>query len=94
MSCYETMSNHLPYNTDPWPLYEIKPSFEGRPTYGDNSRNPWPKGYHSLAQVLGPIEEIPFQGNLGPNDNPIVSHPGPVTMPSIPVMVGGNPRIK
>ena len=39
--------------------------------------------------MLGPIEEIPFQGNLGLNDNPTVSHPEPVTRPSILVMVGG-----
>ena len=39
--------------------------------------------------MLGPIEEFAFQGNPGPNDNPIVSHLGPITRPSIPVMVGG-----
>ena len=50
--------------------------------------DPWPEGYRSLAQVLGPIEEVPFQGNLGPNDNPTVSHLGPIATPSIPVMVG------
>ena len=83
------MSARLPRNTDPWPLSEIKPSPEGHPTYGKTSRNPWPEGYLSLAQVLGPIEEVPFQGNTGPNDIPIVSHPGPITRPSIPVMVVG-----
>ena len=51
--------------------------------------DPWPDGYHSLAQVLGLIEEVPFQGNPDQNDNPTVSHPGPVTRPSIPVMAGG-----
>ena len=51
--------------------------------------NPWPDGYHSLAQIVGPIDEIPFQGNPGQNDNPIVSHPGSVTRPPLPVMVGG-----
>ena len=83
------MSAHLHCNTNPWPLSEIKPSLEDHPTYGETSRNPWPEGYNSLAQVLGPIEEVPFQGNPDPNDNPAVSHPGPVTRPSIPVMVGG-----
>ena len=39
--------------------------------------------------MLGPIEEVPFQGNPGPNDNPTASHPSPITRPSIPVMVGG-----
>ena len=39
--------------------------------------------------MLGPIEEISFQGNLGLNNNPIVSHPEPIARPSIPVMVGG-----
>ena len=39
--------------------------------------------------MLGPIEEVPFQGNPGPNDNPIVSHTGPDTRRSILVMVGG-----
>ena len=39
--------------------------------------------------MLGPIEEIPFQSNLGLNDNPIVSHLDPITRPSIPFMVGG-----
>ena len=34
--------------------------------------DPWPDGYRSLDQVLGLIEEVPFQGNPGPNDNPIV----------------------
>ena len=89
MSHYETMLARLPCNIDPWPLSKIKPSPEGHPTYGETSRKPWPKGYHSLAQVLGPIEEVPFQGNPGPNDNPMVSHLGPFTKPSIPVMVGG-----
>ena len=89
MSRYETMSAHLTCNIDPWPLSEIKPSSEGHPTYGDTSCNPWTEGSCSLAQVLGHIEEVPFQGNSGPNDNPIVSHPGPITRPSIPVMVGG-----
>ena len=70
MSHYETMPARLPHNKDPWPIAEIKPSSEGRPTYGETSRNPWHEGYHSLAQILGPIEEAPFQGNLGPNDNP------------------------
>ena len=51
--------------------------------------NPWPEEYHSLAQILIHIEEVPFQGNPGPNNNPTVSHPGPITRPSIPVMVGG-----
>ena len=83
------MSTHLPCNTNPWPLAKIKPSSEGHPTYGETYRNPWPEGYRSLAQVLGPIEEVPFQGNIGPNENPIVSHSRPVTRPSIPVMVGG-----
>ena len=78
MSHYETLLARLPRNTDPWPEAEIKPSFEGCLTYGENSRNPWPEGYRSLAQVLGPIEEISFQGN-----------PGPITRPSIPIMVGG-----
>ena len=51
--------------------------------------DPWPDGYRSLAQIVGPIDEIPFQGNLGQNDNPIVSHPGSVTRPPLPVMVAG-----
>ena len=89
MSRYESMLARLPCNTDPWPLSEIKPSLEDHPTYGETSRNPWPGGYCSVAQVLGPIEEVPFQGNPGPNDNPIVSHPGPITRPSIPVVVRG-----
>ena len=89
MSHYENLQPRLPRTTDPWPEAKIKPSYEGRPTYGENSRNPWPEGYRSLAQVLGPIQEIPFQSNLGLNDNPIVSHPYPITRPSIPVMVGG-----
>ena len=89
MSRHEFVSARLPHNIDPWPLAEIKPSSDGNPTYGETSHNPWPKGYRSLDQVLGPIEEVPFQGNPGPNDNPIVSHLGPITRPSIPVMVGG-----
>ena len=68
---------------------KIKPSSKGHPTYGENSRNPWPEGYRSLAQVLGPIEEIPFQGNPGLNHNPIASHHEPIARPSIPIMVGG-----
>ena len=89
MSRYETISGRLPRNTDPWPEAEIKPSSDGHPTYGENSRNPWPEGYRSLAQALGPIEEILFQGNLGLKHNPIVSHTEPITKPSIPIMVGG-----
>ena len=85
---YETISARLPHNTDPWPLSEIKPSSEVHPTYGETSCNPWPEGYRSLAQVLGPIEEVPFQGNPGLNDNPTVSDPGPVTRNFIPAMVG------
>ena len=85
MSRHESISAHLPHNTDPWP----EPSSEGHPTYGKPSRIPRPKGYHSLDQVLGPIQEIPFQGNPGLNENPTVSHPDPVTRPSIAVMVGG-----
>ena len=83
------MSTCLPRNIDPCPLSKIKPSSDGHPPYGENSRNPWPEGYHSLAQTLGPIEEISFQGNLGLNGNPTISHPNPVPRPSIPVMVGG-----
>ena len=56
LSHYETMSTHLPRNTNTWPLYEIKPSSEGHPTYGETYRNPCPEGHRSLAQVLGPIE--------------------------------------
>ena len=41
MSRYETMSAHLPRNIAPWPLYEIKPSLEGHPTYSETSHNPW-----------------------------------------------------
>ena len=89
MSRYETLQERLPRNIDPWPEAEIKPSSKGHPTYGENSRNPWPEGYRSLAQVLGPIEEIPFQGNPCLNHNPTVSHPRPITRPSIPVMVVG-----
>ena len=51
--------------------------------------DPWPDGYHSLAKVLGPIEEVPFRGNPGQNSNPTVSYPGPITSPPIPVVVGG-----
>ena len=51
--------------------------------------DPWPDVYRSLAQIVSPIGEIPFQGNPGQNDNPIVSHPGSVTRPPLPVMVGG-----
>ena len=69
------MSARIPHNIDPWPLSEIKTSFEGHPTYGDTSRNPWPEGYCSLAQVLGPIEEIAFESNPVLNENPTVSHP-------------------
>ena len=83
------MSARLPCNTDPWPLSEIKPSSKGHPNYGDTSLNPCPDGYCSLAQVLGPIEEVPLQGNPSLNDNPIVSHLDPITRPSIPIMVGG-----
>ena len=89
MSHHEAISARLPHNTDPWPLSKIKPSSDGHPAYGETCRNPCPDGYCSLAQVLGPIEEVPFQGNPGRNDNPIVSHPDPVTRPSIPIMVGG-----
>ena len=89
VSHYETLQARLPLNTDPWPEAEIKPSSEGRPTYGENSRNPWPEGYRSLAQALGPIEEILLQGDLGLNHNPTVSHPELIARPSIPVMVGG-----
>ena len=85
MSHYETIPARLLRNTDPWP----EPSSEVHPTYGEPSRIPRPKGYHSLDQVLGPIQEIPFQGNPGLNDNPTVSHPDTITRPSIPVMVGG-----
>ena len=60
VSHYETMLYRLPHNIDPWPLSKIKPSPEGHPTYGETSRNPWPEGYRSLAQVLGPIEELLF----------------------------------
>ena len=89
MSRYETMLAHLPCNTYPCPLSKIKPFCEGHPTYGETSHNPWPEGYCSLAQVLRPIEEVPFQGSPGTNDNPTVSHPSPITRPSIPIMVGG-----
>ena len=89
MSHHEVVSALLPRNIAPWPLAEIKPSSDGHPTYGDTYHNPWPEGYHSLAPMLGHVEEVPFQGNRGPNDNPTVSHPIPITRPSIPVMVGG-----
>ena len=56
MSLYETMPAHLPRSIDPWTIAKIKPSSEGHPTYGETSCNPWPEGYRSLAQVLGPIE--------------------------------------
>ena len=56
MSHHETLPTQLPRNTDPWIEAEIKPSSDGHPTYGETSHNPWPEGYHSLAQVLGPIE--------------------------------------
>ena len=92
MSHYETMTARLPPNIDPSPIAEI--TSDGHQTYGETSRNPWPDGYRSLAQLIGPIEEVPFQGNPGPNDNTTVSHLGPVTRPSIPIMVGGNPQIK
>ena len=51
--------------------------------------DPWPDGYRSLAQIVGPIDEIPFQSNPGQNDNPTVSHPGSITRPPLPVLVGG-----
>ena len=35
MSHHEAISARLPRNTDPWPLIEIKPSFDGHPTYGE-----------------------------------------------------------
>ena len=89
MSRHEAMSAHLPCNTNPWPLAKIKPYFDGYPIYGVTSHTPWPEGYHSLAQALGHIEEIPFQGNPGPNENSTISHSGPITRPYIPVMVGG-----
>ena len=94
MSHHETLPKRLPHNTDPWHEAEIKPSSDGHPIYGETSHNPWPKGYHSLAQLIAPIEEVPCQGNPDPNHNPTVSHPGPITTPSIPVMFGGNPQIK
>ena len=56
MSRYEAMSARIPRNIDPWPLFGIKPSSKGCPAHGETSRNPWPKGYRSLTQVLGPIE--------------------------------------
>ena len=89
MSRHETVLARLTRNIDPWPLSEIKHFPEGHPTYCESSCNPWPEGYRSLAQVLGPIEEVPFQGNPGPNDNPTVSHPGPINRLSIPIVVGG-----
>ena len=60
MSRYETMSSRFPRNTNHWTLFGIKHSFEVHPTYGETSHNPWPEGYCSLPQVLGPIEEVPF----------------------------------
>ena len=56
MSHYEALHARLCHNTDPWPEAEIKPSSEGFPSYGESSHNPWPEGYHSLAQVLGHVE--------------------------------------
>ena len=89
MSHYEALPKGLTHNIEPCPEAKIKPSSDGHPTYGEASHNPWPGGYRSLTQVLGPIEEIPFQGNPGLNHNPTVSHLGPITRPSIPVIVGG-----
>ena len=89
MSRHETLPAQLPHNIHPWTEAEIKSSSNGHPTYGETSHNPWPKGYHSLAQALGPIEEIMFQGSPGLNHKTTVSYLGPITRPSIPIVVGG-----
>ena len=55
--------------------------------------DPWPSGYHSLADTLAPIEDVLAHSltshNPGQTSNPIVLNPRFVSSPPIPPIAGG-----
>ena len=55
--------------------------------------NPWPSGYRTLAENLGPIDDIPPHGVTshipGQTSNPTVLNPRSVSSPPIPSVAGG-----
>ena len=78
----ELLSALLPRNTDPWTLNEIKPSSDGHPVYGENSRNPG-QTFNSAPIALS---------SSSISSHPILSMTGgkpSVPVVSVPSNVGG-----
>ena len=55
--------------------------------------DPWPSGYHTLADTLAPIDDLPPRGvtphNPSQTSNPTISNPRSFSSPPLPSIARG-----